>query len=66
MSKLFQITERLMINQQTGKIYDMEGNHVGSIDLENGKLNYRDDASEEVKGDFGRLLMALDKVEEEE
>tara|TARA_R110000803_G_scaffold52137_4_gene107425 strand:- start:1419 stop:1634 length:216 start_codon:yes stop_codon:yes gene_type:complete len=62
---LKQLTKHLAINEETYRIYDMTGQYVGHLDLNDNQFVFNSDLPEVLRAEVGVLLMWMDKLAEE-
>jgi hypothetical protein len=57
---LKQLTQRLAMNTETHRIYDMTGQYVGHLDLKENQFVFNSDLPEILRAEVGLLLMKLE------
>ena len=63
---LRQLTQRLAMNTETHRIYDMTGQYVGHLDLKENQFVFNSDLPEVLEAEVGVILMWMERLAEEE
>jgi hypothetical protein len=61
--KVFPVTNNVLMDGETKKLYDLDGNYLGHLNLKTEQFIYNDDCPNDLKAELGIFLMKLRDID---